>query len=83
MTIIKYLSSTEKSIRLLESENKLVFIVDRRSRKPEIKAEIENMFNVKITKINTMIDRKGNKKAIVALSEETPAIDIATNLGLM
>ena len=83
MTIIKHPSSTEKSIRLLETENKLVFICDRRSKKPEIKAELESMFKIKITKINTMIDRNGDKKVIVALSDKTPAIDVATDLGLM
>ena len=44
--MIKYPLSTEKSIRLMESENKLVFIVDRRSKKQEIKEEIENKFKI-------------------------------------
>ena len=83
MAKIKHPLSTEKAIRLLESENKLIFIADRRATKPELKAEIESLFNVKVTKINTMITRDGNKKVVVALSEDTPAIDVATNLGLM
>ena len=80
---IKYPLSTEKAIRLMESENKLMFIVDRKDRKPEIKAEVEKMFNIKVTSINTLIDRNGDKKAIVTLSNDDLAIDIATNLGLM
>lgn len=80
--IIKYPLSTEKSIRLMESENKLTFIVDKKAKKQEVKKAIEDMFKVKIIKINTLI-HKGEKKAYVKLSPETPAIDIATKLGLM
>ena len=41
------------------------------------------MFKVKVEKVNTMIDPNGKKKAYVKFSQNTPAIDIATNLGLM
>lgn len=67
----------------MESENKLVFVVDESGRKAEIKAEIEKRFNVKIIKINTFTDTKGRKKAYVRFSADTPAIDVATKLGLM
>jgi ribosomal protein uL23 len=83
MNIIKYPLSTEKGIRLMESENKLLFVVDRKANKPEIKAAIEKMFNVKITNVNTLIDPSGKKRAYVTFSEETPAIDVATKLGMM
>ncbi|MCB9358564.1 50S ribosomal protein L23 [Candidatus Woesearchaeota archaeon] len=74
--------STEKSLRMMESDNTLVFVVSRTAKKPEIKEALEKMFKVKIIKINTLI--KGNqKRAYVKFSSETPAIDIATNLGLM
>jgi large subunit ribosomal protein L23 len=81
--IIKNPLSTEKSIRLLNSENKLVFVVDRKARKPEIKAELEKLFNAKVEQLRTLIDRKGNKKVFVRFTAETPALDIATKLGLM
>ena len=81
--IIKHPQSTEKAIRLLNQENKLVFIADRKARKPEIKAELESMFNAKVDQIRTLIDRKGNKKVFVRFTAETPAIDIATKLGLL
>ncbi len=81
--IIKYPLSTEKSIRLMESENKLVFVVEKKAKKKEIKDEIEKTYKVKIVKINTFVDQKGRKKAYVKFSDETPAIDIATQLGLM
>jgi len=81
--IIKHPLSTEKSIRLLNQENKLVFIVERKATKPEIKKEIEEMFNAKVIQVRTLIDKNGNKKAFIKFSDETPALDIATKLGLM
>ena len=81
--IIKYPVSTEKAVRLMESDNKLIFVVDRKSNKQEIKKALEELFKIKITKINTLITFKGEKRAIVKLSLETPAIDIATQLGMM
>jgi ribosomal protein uL23 len=83
MSIVKHPLSTEKAIRMLEAENKMIFVCDRRSNKKEIKAELESLFSIKIISINTLIDRDGNKRAIVKLSEETPALDVATNLGMM
>ncbi|MBW2979998.1 50S ribosomal protein L23 [Candidatus Woesearchaeota archaeon] len=81
--VIKYPLSTEKSIRLMEAENKLVFVVDKQAKKKEIKEAIEKAFKVKIDEVNTFIDIKGRKKAYIKFSKETPAIDIATQLGLM
>lgn len=81
--IIKYPLSTEKGIRLMESENKLVFIVDRKANKIEIKKAIEEAFKVKVVKVNTLITPKGKKKVYIKLSDETPAIDVVTQLGLM
>lgn len=81
--IIKYPLSTEKSIRLMETENKLMFVVDRRANRQEIKKAFEELFKVKIIKVNTLIDGKGRKRAYIKVSPEKPAIDIATQLGLM
>ena len=81
--VIKYPLSTEKTIRLMEAENKLIFVVDRQATKNDIKKAIEGMFKVKVTKVNTFIDHKGIKKAYVKLGFDTPAIDIATQMGLM
>jgi len=79
---IKYPLSTEKSIRLMESENTLIFIVDKKATRIDVKKSIEDAFNVKVTRVRTLIT-KGKKKAYVQFSNETPAIDVATKLGLM
>jgi large subunit ribosomal protein L23 len=79
--VIKYPIITEKATRLLEN-NQYSFMVDRYSDKITIKAAIESLFNVKVTKVNTCrLPRKQKrvgkyigwkpqyKKAIVTLSE--------------
>ena len=55
-SIIKYPLSTEKAIKLMESENKLVFVVDFKAKKSLIKKAVEDLFNVKVVDINTVIN---------------------------
>ena len=81
--IVKYPLSTEKSIRLMEAENKLIFVVDNKATKKDIKKAIEEMFKVEIDNINTLINADGKKRAYVKFSAKNPAIDIATQMGLM
>jgi ribosomal protein L23 len=80
--IIKYPLSTEKSIRLMESQNNLIFVVEIDADKEMIKTAIETMFKVKVKGVRTYVIN-GEKRAYVKFSEENPAIDIATQLGLM
>jgi ribosomal protein uL23 len=82
-SIIKYPLTTEKNVKMMQAENKLVFIVDRKAKKPEVKKAIEEIYKVKVIKVNTTILPSGKKKAYLKLAYDTPAIDIATQLGLM
>jgi len=84
-------SITEKST-LVSEHNQVVFNVRRDATKPDIKAAVEQLFNVKVRAVNTL-NRKGKfkrfkgivgrrsdvKKAIVTL-EEGQRIDITTGL---
>lgn len=80
--ILKHPITTEKAVRLIEAENKIIFVVDIKSNNEKIKKEFEKEFKVKVEKVNSL--RKGNKKiAYIKLKAETPAIDIATRLGLI
>ena len=80
--IVKHPLSTEKSIRLMESQNKLIFVVDIDADKGIIKKAIENMFKAKVDSVRTYISR-GEKRAYIKFADESPAIGIATQLGLM
>ena len=80
--ILKYPVATEKAIRIIEAENKMTFVVELNANVGEIKKSFEEMFKAKVEKVNTL--RRGSKKiAYIRLSPETPAVDIATRLGLM
>ena len=80
---VKYPLATEKAIRLIESENTMTFIVELKATKADIKKQLEDLYKIKITKVNTQITPRGTKKAYVTLTKDTPAIDVATQLGLI
>ena len=80
--VLKYPISTEKAVRQMESENKLIFIVDEKATKAAVKWAIQKAFNVKVQSVNTMKTRTGEKKAYIKLRPETPAVDVTTALGL-
>jgi len=79
--VLSYAYLTEKAVGLVEKENKLVFIVDRKADKKQIKEAIEKAFDVKVAKVNTQI-KGGEKKAYVKLKPESKAIDVAVKLGM-
>lgn len=82
---------TEKSTRVSE-HNQVVFRVPLEATKPEIKAAVEGLFNVKVTAVNTLIAkgktkrfrgmigrRSDTKKAIITLAEGQ-SIDVTTGI---
>ena len=83
LAVLKYPLTTEKNVKMMQTENKLVFIVDRRANKTQIKKAAEEFFKIKVEKVNTLILPNGKKKAYLKLSPESPALDVATQLGLI
>lgn len=74
--------TSEKAVKMIELDNTLLFETGRKSTKAGIKEEFEKIFSVKAEKIRTHI--QGNKKfAYIKINKESPAIDIATKLGLI
>ena len=73
---------TEKAIRLLD-QNKVVFIVDRRANKKDIKTAFEALFKSRVERVNVELTPAGVKKAYIKLHPESNAVEIATNLGLL
>ena len=82
-TVLLYPHLAEKSMGLIESQNRLTFIVDRRSTKSQIAQAVEKGFNVDVEKVNVEITMQGVKKAYVTLSKKNLAADIATRLGMI
>ncbi|MBV8971350.1 MAG: 50S ribosomal protein L23 [Sphingomonadaceae bacterium] len=82
---------TEKST-LVSEFNQVVFKVAKDSSKPEIKAAVEALFNVRVLAVNTMVQKGKNKrwrgkpytrsdekKAVVTLAEGD-RIDVTTGI---
>ncbi|MDO8633807.1 MAG: 50S ribosomal protein L23 [archaeon] len=74
---------TEKAINLIESENKLVFVVKKNANKGEIKKAVEGLYGVKVESVNVVNDSKSRKKAFVKISTQFNAGEIATRLGVL
>jgi large subunit ribosomal protein L23 len=73
---------TEKSMKMLENENKLVFVVRRDANKKQVKEAVEKLYEVKVEEVNTSINPKGVKKAYVRLAPEYRADEVATRIGI-
>jgi large subunit ribosomal protein L23 len=82
-SVVKYPMMTERSVNMIENENKLVFIVDRRATKHDIANAIKELYEVEAETINTLITRKGEKKAFIKLRDEYDASDVAIRLGIL
>jgi large subunit ribosomal protein L23 len=81
-SIIEHPLVTEKAMDEMDFDNKLQFIVDIDANKSEISEAIESRYDVTITKVNTQITARGEKKAVVALSEDDDAQEIASRIGV-
>lgn len=46
---------TEKVNGQMEKQNRYTFVVDKRANKLEIKAAIEDFYNVKVAEVNTLV----------------------------
>jgi large subunit ribosomal protein L23 len=75
--------STEKAIQKVEFNNVLTFIVDKKSTKQDVKRAVEELFKVKVAKVNIQNSITGKKKASVKLSPESSAPDISADMGLI
>jgi len=80
---ILYPIMTEVTSRILETENKLVFIVNVKATKADVKRAVEELYEVAVEKVNLAITPKGEKKAFVKLHPEYKAVDVAIKLGIL
>ncbi|WP_256297158.1 50S ribosomal protein L23 [Haloarchaeobius salinus] len=81
-SIIQFPLVTEKAMNDMDFENKLQFVVDMDATKPEIRDAVEERFDVGVEKINTQNTMNGTKKAVVRLSEDDDAQEVASRIGV-
>lgn len=81
-TVLLYPLMTEDAVALIERDNKLTFIVNLKTNKPEVKRAFEELYEVEVARVNTLITPKGLKKAYVTLKPDHRASDLAIKLGI-
>jgi large subunit ribosomal protein L23 len=74
---------TEAASLMVESENKLVFMVNLKATKIDVRKAIEELYEVKVEKVNLLITPDGEKKAFVKLHPDYKAADIAIKIGIL
>ncbi len=80
--VLLYPVTTEKAIGLIELQNKIIFVVDKRATKRQVKEEVESRFGVKVAGVTTLISPTGKKKAFVKIKPPFKADDIAAKLKI-
>lgn len=73
---------TEKSMNAIDQKNELTFVIRRTAEKSQVKSAIQEMYEVKVERVNTQITSRGVKLAYVKLSEDDSAEDIAMKMGV-
>ena len=81
--VIFYPLMTESASLMVEKENKLVFIVNLKAHKSDVKRAIEELYEVEVEKVNLVITPQGEKKAFVKLHPDFKAADVAIKLGML
>jgi large subunit ribosomal protein L23 len=74
---------TEAASLMVEKENKLVFIINKKASKADVKRAVEELYEVKVEKVNLLTTPQGEKKAFVKLAPEYKAVDVAIKLGIL
>jgi len=81
--VILYPLMTESASLMVEKENKLVFIVNLKAAKRDVKKAVEELYDVEVEKVNILITPKSEKKAFVKLHPDYKAADVAIKLGIL
>ena len=81
--VVLYPQATEKAVKLIESENKLMFIVANDATRSDVKHAIELLFEVKVDSVKIEVMPDGRKRAYVRLAPEFMADEIASKLGMI
>jgi len=80
--VIRHPHMTEKAMDDLDFQNKLQFVVDSGAAKPAVAEAVEDQFGVTVVDVTTQVRPDGTKKAVVRLSEDDEAEEVASRIGV-
>ena len=81
--VIVYPMMSEDTVKLIEAENKITFIVNNKASKHDVRRAVEELYEVKVSRVSTLMTPEGKKKAYVKLSPESKASELAVKLGIL
>merc|ERR1711973_616725 len=81
--IIKHPLTTESAMKKIEDNNTLVFICDIKANKHQVKSAVKKLYDINISKVNTLVRPDGQKKAYVRLAPDYDALDVANKIGII
>ena len=81
--VIFYPLMTEAASLMVERDNKLIFVVNLKAGKNDVKKAVEQLYEVEVDRITVLITPQGEKKAFVKLKPEYKASDVAIKLGIL
>lgn len=73
--------NSETAMKKVEDGNTLVFQVDLKANKHQIKQAVKELYDVEVLKVNTLIRPNGTKKAYIRLTADHDALDVANRIG--
>ena len=73
---------TEKTMNLIDLNNEIAFVVNRKANKKQIKYAFEDLYEEKVERVNTHITPRGEKVAYIKLVEEEMAEELAVRMGV-
>ncbi len=81
--VLQHPLCTESAMKQIEENNTLTFIVDLKSNKRQIAAAVQELYDIKVIRVNTLIRPDGIKKAYVRLSPDHEALEVANTIGII
>merc|ERR1719351_666886 len=79
----KHPCTTESAMKKIEDNNTLVFIVDTKANKYQVKSAVKKLYEIEVVKVNPLIRPDGKKKAYVRLAADYDALDVANKIGII
>lgn len=81
--MIKFPLTTEAAMKKIEDNNTLVFLTHLRANKHHVRAAVRKLYDIKVAKVNMLIQPDGKKKAYVRLARDDDALDVANKIGII
>ena len=75
--------TSERFYKKMEKDNTIIFYVNQKANKQQIKAAFKEAFGVMPQRVNTMNTVLGRKKAFIKIPKSNEASEIANKIGLL